>query len=57
MESSQPPRLLDQVRQAIRFKHYSLKTEKSYVYYIRDFILFIKSVTQEIWTLVKFGLI
>jgi len=40
MESSQPPRLLDQVRQAIRFKHYSLKTEKSYVYYIRDFILF-----------------
>ena len=40
MASSQPPRLLDQVRQAIRFKHYSLKTEKSYVHYIRDFILF-----------------
>ncbi len=40
MESSQPPRLLDQVRQSIRFRHYSLKTEKSYVYYIRDFILF-----------------
>lgn len=40
MEPSQPPRLLDQVRQAIRLKHYSLKTEKSYVYYIRDFILF-----------------
>ncbi|WP_448572693.1 integron integrase [Trichothermofontia sp.] len=35
-----PPRLLDQVRQAIRLKHFSLKTEKSYVYYIRDFILF-----------------
>lgn len=40
MESSKPPRLLDQVRQAIRFRHYSLKTEKSYVYYIRNFILF-----------------
>ncbi|MDV2994931.1 MAG: Tyrosine recombinase XerC [Chroococcidiopsis sp. SAG 2025] len=36
----QPPRLLDQVRQSIRLKHFSLKTEKSYVYYIRDFILF-----------------
>ncbi len=35
-----PPRLLDQVRQAIRLKHFSLKTKKSYVYYIRDFILF-----------------
>ncbi len=40
MEPPQPPRLLNQVRQAIRLKHYSLKTEKSHVYYIRDFILF-----------------
>ncbi|MEM7771864.1 MAG: integron integrase [Cyanobacteria bacterium P01_A01_bin.37] len=40
MNSPQPPRLLDQVRQAIRLKHYSLKTEKSYVHYIRAFILF-----------------
>jgi hypothetical protein len=24
----------------MRFKHFSLKTEKSYLYYIRDFILF-----------------
>ncbi len=40
MEPPQATRLLDQVRQAIRLKHYSLKTEKSYVYYIRDFILF-----------------
>lgn len=36
----QPPRLLDQVRHTIRLKHMSLKTEESYVYYIRDFILF-----------------
>jgi integron integrase len=40
MSQPQPPRLLDQVRQSIRLKHFSLKTEKSYVYYIRDFILF-----------------
>jgi integrase len=36
----QPPRLLDQVRESIRLKHFSLKTEKSYVYYAWDFILF-----------------
>jgi len=36
----QPPRLLDQVRQTLRLKHFSLKTEKSYIHYIREFILF-----------------
>lgn len=40
MSQPQPPRLLDQVRQSIRLRHFSLKTEKSYVHYIRDFILF-----------------
>jgi site-specific recombinase XerD len=40
METPQPPRLLDQVRHVIRLKHYSLKTEKSYIRYIRDFIRF-----------------
>ena len=40
MTAPQPPRLLDQLRQAIRLKHYSLKTEKSYVHYVRNFILF-----------------
>ena len=40
MEAPQPPRLLDQVRHVIRLKHYSLKTAKSYIHYIRDFILF-----------------
>jgi hypothetical protein len=38
MPSPQSPRLLDQVREAIRLKHFSLKTEKSYMYYIRDFL-------------------
>jgi len=32
MSEPQPPRLLDQVRQALRLRHFSLKTEKSYVH-------------------------
>jgi integron integrase len=35
-----PPRLLDQVRQAIRTRHYSFRTEKAYVGWIRRFIVF-----------------
>lgn len=36
-----PPRkLLDQVRDAIRLKHYSYRTEQSYVQWVRRFILF-----------------
>jgi site-specific recombinase XerD len=34
------PRLLDQVRAAIRLKHYSIRTESAYVQWIRRFILF-----------------
>jgi hypothetical protein len=34
------PRLLDRVRQALRRKHYSLRTEEAYVGWIRRFILF-----------------
>ncbi|AFY79212.1 integron integrase [Pleurocapsa sp. PCC 7327] len=40
MTEPQPPRLLDRVRDTLRLKHMSLKTEKSYVYYIKEFILF-----------------
>jgi len=40
LPSSQPPRLLDQLRETFRLKHFSLKTEKSYIHYVRDFILF-----------------
>lgn len=37
----QPPRLLDQVKQVMRLKHYSLRTEESYIlYYVRQYILF-----------------
>ncbi|MBZ0072859.1 MAG: phage integrase N-terminal SAM-like domain-containing protein [Gammaproteobacteria bacterium] len=34
------PRLLDQVRDAIRVRHYSRRTEDMYVQWIRRFILF-----------------
>src|SRR4030067_2688182 len=37
--TKEKPKLLDQVRAAIRTKHYSLKTEKAYVHWIRRFIL------------------
>lgn len=33
------PRLLDEVRRAIRLNHYSRRTGKSYVFWIRQFIL------------------
>jgi integron integrase len=31
-------RLLDQLREAIRYRHYSLKTEKAYLFWVRRFI-------------------
>jgi len=34
------PRLLDQVRQVIRIKHYSLRTEEAYINWIKRFIFF-----------------
>src|SRR5437899_2121086 len=40
-EHTRPARsLLDRVRDAARRKHYSLRTEEAYVYWIRRFILF-----------------
>ncbi len=40
MEQPAPPKLLDRVRQAIRLKHYSYRTEQTYVAWIRRYILF-----------------
>jgi hypothetical protein len=34
------PRLLDQVRDALRVRHYSIRTEASYLQWIKRFILF-----------------
>lgn len=33
-----PPRLLDQVRERLRYLHYSLRTEQAYLYWIRWFV-------------------
>ena len=38
--SDQPVKLLDRVRNKIRLKHYSIRTEKAYVSWIKRFILF-----------------
>ena len=42
MKPGAPPlqsaRLLDQVRERVRFLHYSLKTEKAYLYWVRFFV-------------------
>jgi len=38
--ATKPPRLLDQVRDAIRRRHYSLRTEKAYVDWIKRYIYF-----------------
>ena len=35
-----PKKLLDQVRDAIRVKHYSIRTEEAYVNWIKSYILF-----------------
>lgn len=40
MDPPNAPRLLDSVRDRIRFKHYSLRTEQAYVDWIRRFIYF-----------------
>ncbi len=40
MSKSEGPRLLDQVREAVRLRHYSLRTERAYVEWIRRFIHF-----------------
>ncbi len=34
------PRLLDRVREAIRARHYSRRTAKAYVYWIKQYIFF-----------------
>jgi integron integrase len=36
----QAPRLLDQVRERLRYLHYSLRTEEAYVYWVKAFVRF-----------------
>ena len=39
-QTSKTPRLLDQLREAIRYRHYAHSTEKVYVYWVRFYIRF-----------------
>ena len=39
-QPTQPPRLLGRVREQIRMRHYSIRTEQVYVDWVRRFILF-----------------
>ena len=39
-ERAREPRLLDRVRDRIRYKHYSIRTEQAYLDWIRRFIWF-----------------
>lgn len=36
--SPQSPRLLDQLREVLRYKHYSLRTEEAYLYWVKFFV-------------------
>lgn len=38
--SASSPRLLDQVREIIRIKHYSIRTEQAYTQWLRRYILY-----------------
>jgi integron integrase len=40
IDPGSPPKLLDRVRAVARYKHYSLRTEETYVSWIRRYILF-----------------
>ena len=40
MNPNQPLTLLGRVREAIRYKHYSIRTERTYVEWVRRFVRF-----------------
>jgi Phage integrase, N-terminal SAM-like domain len=49
------PKLLDQVRDAMRLRHMSYRTEEAYVNWIRRFISLIIGAIPKIWGQTKFG--
>ncbi|MGD9787956.1 MAG: integron integrase [Sulfuricellaceae bacterium] len=40
VSAAKTPRLLDRVRERLRFRHYSLRTEQAYVQWIKRYVLF-----------------
>jgi Phage integrase, N-terminal SAM-like domain len=53
---SRPKKLLDQVRDAIRVKHYARNTEQAYVYWIKNLSSSIINAIPKRWVLAKFRL-
>jgi hypothetical protein len=49
LPSTGKPKLLEQVRQAIRTRHYSARTEETYVHWIKRFIFFQISDIPQKW--------
>ena len=49
MLPEQPKKLLDQVRDTLRIRHYSYRTEQSYVDWIKRFILFHQNDIRKSW--------
>ena len=48
-ETLRAPKLIDVVRDALRARHYSRRTEKAYVGWIRRYICFTANVTRVSW--------
>ncbi len=58
MSEPQQPRLLDRVRNTLRLKHMSIKTEKSYIYFIKQFYSVSPQTSSSAkWELRKSGII
>jgi hypothetical protein len=53
MTEQHPKKLLEQVRDAIRLKHYSIRTEEAYVNWIKRYIYFPACVIRPKWALPK----
>ena len=49
LPSLKSARLLDQVRERVRYLHYNMRTEQAYVYWARAFIRFHKRRTPAKW--------
>jgi len=46
--TTKPPKLLDQVRDKLRVKHYSIRTEQTYLDWIKRYIFFMTSSIRKI---------
>jgi hypothetical protein len=49
VSTDKPKKLLDRVRDALRVKHYSLRTERSYCDWIERFICFHSKRNNGVW--------